>query len=97
MQVRTLEVGCTSFDDIRNFEYSCLGEVRLLGALEHSCIVKMVGHHIYSKWINGVDGNPECRVLISAIFMEEVKGGSLKVGELLQSNAYPSIIYLFSS
>lgn len=84
MQVRTLEVGCNSFDDIRNFEYRCLGEVRLLGVLEHPCVVKMVGHHIYSKWINDADGNPERRVLTSAVLMEHIKGGSLKVGELPQ-------------
>ncbi|KAK4792137.1 hypothetical protein SAY86_022572 [Trapa natans] len=77
-KVRTSEVGCNSFDDIRNFEYRCLGEVRLLGVLEHPCIVKMVGHHIYSKWINGVDGNPQRRVLVSTILMEHIKGGSLK-------------------
>lgn len=79
VQVRTLEVGRTSADDIRNFEYGCLGEVRILGVLQHSCIVEMYGHQISSKWIPSVDGSPECRVLQSAILMEYVKGGSLKV------------------
>lgn len=77
-KVRTLEVGRTSADDIRNFEYGCLGEVRILGVLQHSCIVEMYGHQISSKWIPSVDGSPECRVLQSAILMEYVKGGSLK-------------------
>ncbi|KAK4768868.1 hypothetical protein SAY86_027018 [Trapa natans] len=77
-KVRTLEASCNSIDDIRNFEYRCLGEVRRLGVLEHPCIVKMVGHHIYSKWINGVDGNPQHSVLVSTILMEHIKGASLK-------------------
>lgn len=78
VKVRTLEVCESSFDEIKNFEYSCLGEVRMLGALKHSCIVEMYGHQISSKWASSVDGNPERRILQSAIFMEYVKGGSLK-------------------
>ncbi|XP_044485557.1 uncharacterized protein LOC123211089 [Mangifera indica] len=38
----------------------------------------MYGHQIYSRWLPSVDGNPERRVIQSAIFMESVKGGSLK-------------------
>lgn len=79
MQIRTLEVSETRADEIENFEYNCLGEVRILGALQHPCIVKMYGHQISSKWIFLEDGNPHCRVLQSVILMEYVKGGSLKV------------------
>lgn len=78
-QVRTLKVCGSSADEIRNFEYSCLGEVRMLGALRHSCIVEMYGHKISSKWLPSADGNPEHHLLQSAIFMEYVKGGSVKV------------------
>jgi serine/threonine protein kinase len=79
LQVRKLEVCATSVDELRNFEYSCLGEVRILGALRHSCIVEMYGHQISSQWVPSVDGNPECRMLKSAIFLEYIEGGSLKV------------------
>lgn len=78
-QVRNLELCGSSIEDIKNFEHSCLGEVRILGALKHSCIVEMYGHQIYSRWLPSVDGDPERRVIQSAIFMEYVKGGSLKV------------------
>ncbi|CAK7327136.1 unnamed protein product [Dovyalis caffra] len=77
-KVRTLEACEASADEIRNFEYSFLGEVRILGALQHSCIVKMYGHQLSSKWIPPEDGNPERRVLKSVILMEYVIGGSLK-------------------
>lgn len=77
--MRTLKVCGDSVDAIRNFEYCCLGEVRLLGALKHSCIVQIYGHQISSKWIPSSDGNQEHRLLESAILMELVKGGSLKV------------------
>ncbi|XP_062169022.1 uncharacterized protein LOC133875048 [Alnus glutinosa] len=77
-KVRKLEVCATSVDELRNFEYSCLGEVRILGALRHSCIVEMYGHQISSQWVPSVDGNPECRMLKSAIFLEYIEGGSLK-------------------
>lgn len=79
LQVRTLEMCGTSADEIRNFEYSCLGEVRILGALQHSCIVEMYGHQLSSKWISPKDGNPERRILRSVILMEYIEGGSLKV------------------
>jgi serine/threonine protein kinase len=79
LQVRTLEVCGASVDELSNFEYSCLGEVRILGALRHSCIVEMYGHQISSKWVSSVEGSPECRILKSAIFLEYIEGGSLKV------------------
>ncbi|XVF66601.1 hypothetical protein PTKIN_Ptkin10aG0050600 [Pterospermum kingtungense] len=78
-KVRTLEVnGDSSFSELKNFEYSCLGEVRILGALKHPCIVEMYGHQISSKWVPVGDGKSEHRSLQSAILMEYVKGGSLK-------------------
>lgn len=77
-KVRRLEMCANSVDELRNFEYSCLGEVRILGALRHSCIVEMYGHQISSEWVPSVDGNPECRKLKSAIFLEYIEGGSLK-------------------
>lgn len=83
LQIRMLEVCESSFDEIRNFEYNCLGEVRILGALKHSCIVQMYGHRISSEWIPSEDGKPKRRLLRSAIFLENVKGGSLKVTRLL--------------
>ncbi|KAL3582280.1 hypothetical protein D5086_016612 [Populus alba] len=77
-KVRTLEACEASADEIRNFEYICLGEVRILGALQHSCIVEMYGHQLSSKWVPSEDGNPERRILQSVILMEYVDGGSLK-------------------
>lgn len=78
-KVHTLEVVGTSLEAIRNFEYSCLGEVRILSALKkHSCIVEIYGHQISSKWGHSLDGDPEHRILQSAILMEYIKGGSLK-------------------
>ncbi|XP_028789169.1 uncharacterized protein LOC114745182 [Neltuma alba] len=77
-KVRTLEVKESSPDKIKNFEYNCLGEVRILGALKHPCIVEMYGHQISYKWTLLEDGNPEHCVLRSAIFMEYIEGGSLK-------------------
>ncbi|KAF5466065.1 hypothetical protein F2P56_016022 [Juglans regia] len=77
-KVRTLEACGTSVGELRNFEYSCIGEVRILGALKHPCIVEMYGHRISSKWVPQVDGNPERRILESAIFLEHINGGSLK-------------------
>ncbi|KAJ8768386.1 hypothetical protein K2173_021539 [Erythroxylum novogranatense] len=76
-KVRALEVSGVSMDEIRNFEYSCLGELRILGALKHPCIVEMYGHQISSKWVSSEDGVSDCRILQSAIFLEHVKGGSL--------------------
>ncbi|CAH1426306.1 unnamed protein product [Lactuca virosa] len=80
-KVRTLKVSGSSAEEVRNFEYSCLGEVRLLSVLKHPCIVKILGHQISTKWLpsQSEDGIPEHhRILQSAIFMEHVKGGSLK-------------------
>ncbi|KAJ1402563.1 Serine/threonine-protein kinase, active site [Sesbania bispinosa] len=77
-KVRTLEVQESSADKIKNFEYNCLGEIRILGALKHPCIVEMYGHRISCKWTISADGKSEHRVLRSAIFMEYVEGGSLK-------------------
>ncbi|XP_023760324.1 uncharacterized protein LOC111908739 [Lactuca sativa] len=80
-KVRTLKVSESSAEEVRNFEYSCLGEVRLLSVLKHPCIVKVLGHQICTKWLpsQSEDGIPEHhRILQSAIFMEHVKGGSLK-------------------
>ncbi|KAM7279018.1 hypothetical protein ACFE04_006152 [Oxalis oulophora] len=79
IKLRTIEVSDTfATGDIRNFEYSCLGEVRILGGLRHPCIVEMYGHKISCKWVHSADGNPERRILQSAILMEYVEGGSLK-------------------
>ncbi|XVE81685.1 hypothetical protein DITRI_Ditri15bG0085100 [Diplodiscus trichospermus] len=77
-KVRTLEINPASFNEVKNFEYSCLGEVRILGALKHPCIVEMYGHQISSKWVPVGDGKSECQILQSAILMEYIKGGSLK-------------------
>ncbi|KAI3788833.1 hypothetical protein L2E82_01611 [Cichorium intybus] len=77
-KVHTLEVNGSNADEVRNFEYNCLGEVRLLSVLKHPCIVKILGHQISTKWLPSQDGTPKHRVLQSAIFMENVKGGSLK-------------------
>lgn len=77
-KVRTLEVCGSNFDEVKHFEYSCLGEVRILGAMKHPCIVEMYGHRISSKWVPAEDGNSEGRVLQSAILLEFVKGGNLK-------------------
>ncbi|PSR92764.1 Mitogen-activated protein kinase kinase kinase [Actinidia chinensis var. chinensis] len=78
-KVRTLETDGTSAEAIRNFEYSCLGEVRILRALKkHACIVEVYGHQISSKWVQLLDGKPEHRQMQSAIVMEYIKGGPLK-------------------
>nr|GMD80914.1 Mitogen-activated protein kinase kinase kinase [Ipomoea batatas]GME09967.1 Mitogen-activated protein kinase kinase kinase [Ipomoea batatas]GME14351.1 Mitogen-activated protein kinase kinase kinase [Ipomoea batatas] len=77
-KVRTLEVQGSSIDEIRNFEFNCIGEIRMLGVLKHSCIVEFYGHQISSKWNQSADGNTNRRLLRSAILMEHVKGGSLK-------------------
>lgn len=83
LQVRTLEACGDSVEEMRNFEYTCLGEVRMLGALKkHSCIVEIYGHQISSKWVPSLDGNKEHRLLQSTIVMEYIKGGSLKVMKL---------------
>ncbi|KAJ4895253.1 Leucine-rich repeat protein kinase family protein [Raphanus sativus] len=77
-KMRTLEVSGASLDDIRTFEYTCLGEVRILGALKHDCIVELYGHELSSKWITSEDGNEPRRILQYAILMEHIGGGSLK-------------------
>ncbi|KAK4487802.1 hypothetical protein RD792_005508, partial [Penstemon davidsonii] len=78
VKVQTLEVNGASADEVRNFEYCCLGEVRMLSVLKHSCIVDFYGHQISSKWSLTEDGNAEGRTLQSAILMEYINGGSLK-------------------
>ncbi|CAI9118369.1 OLC1v1019931C2 [Oldenlandia corymbosa var. corymbosa] len=78
-KVRTLEVCGTSADDIRNFEFCCLGEARMLSSLTHPCIVKYYGHQVSSKWVSSSNGNSDVRILQSALFMEYIKGGSLKL------------------
>ncbi|GLT78612.1 hypothetical protein SLA2020_501410 [Shorea laevis] len=77
-KVHTLEVWGTSVAEVKDFEYSCLGEIRILGALKHPCIVEMYGYQISSKWITAEDRNLEGRVMQSAILMEFIKGGSLR-------------------
>ncbi|KAJ4914841.1 Leucine-rich repeat protein kinase family protein [Raphanus sativus] len=79
LKMRTLEVsGASSVDEIRTFEYTCLGEVRILGELKHDCIVELYGHEISSKWITSENGNEHRRILQSSILMEYIEGGSLK-------------------
>ena len=69
-----------SKEDIKIFEYTFLGEVRILGALRHhKSIVKIYGHHFSSTWVPSSEGNKEYQVFQSAIIMEYIKGGSLKV------------------
>ncbi|GAB2294674.1 hypothetical protein Dimus_028870 [Dionaea muscipula] len=78
-KVRKLEISGASCDETRQFEYNCLAEVRILGAVRgHSCIIELYGHHIFSEWVPASEKKPEHRVLRSAILMEYVKGGSLK-------------------
>ncbi|URD74714.1 STYKc [Musa troglodytarum] len=79
VKVRYLEADQTSDEDIRNFEYRLLGEVRILNALRnHSCIVEIYGHQLSRKWLPATDGKKEYRLLRSMIIMEYVNGGSLK-------------------
>ncbi|KAJ6813668.1 uncharacterized protein M6B38_142600 [Iris pallida] len=79
VKVRNLQACKASQEDIGNFEYTFLGEVRILGALrKHSCIVEIFGHHLSSKWSAPADGVNESRLLQSMIVMEYVKGGTLK-------------------
>lgn len=92
IQVRNLESCRASQEELRDFEYSFLGEVRMLGALrKHSCIVEIYGHQLFSKWAPPVDGIKENRLLQSIIFMEYIKGGSVKVSQ----RSDMSIILLF--
>ncbi|KAJ0981615.1 hypothetical protein J5N97_009870 [Dioscorea zingiberensis] len=76
VKVRNLQASKASDEEIRNFEYAFLGEVRMLGALrKNRHIVQIYGHQLSTKW---VDGNSENRLLQSMIVMENVKGGCLK-------------------
>ncbi|CAA6658612.1 unnamed protein product [Spirodela intermedia] len=78
-KVRRLEICGISDEDIKIFEYTFLGELRMLGALrKHKCIVEIYGHHLSSKWVASSKGKREHQVLQSAIIMEYIKGGSLK-------------------
>ncbi|KAG8098120.1 hypothetical protein GUJ93_ZPchr0013g36210 [Zizania palustris] len=77
-KVRYLDTRYASSDEVKNFEYKLLGEVRMLGALrKHRSIVDIYGHQLSSKWVQ-VDDDKEYRILQSIIIMEYVKGGSLK-------------------
>ncbi|KAF6161821.1 hypothetical protein GIB67_008582 [Kingdonia uniflora] len=78
-KVRTLKTTDNCIDKRKLFEYTFLGEVRMLGALKkHSCIVDIYGHQISSKWVPPVHGNKDHHLLQSAIVMEYIKGGSIK-------------------
>lgn len=75
-------------DEKRNFEYICLGEVRILGVLrEYFCIVEIYGYKIFIEWIIVLDEKFEKCVLRFAIFMEYVRGGFLKVNFFLYSKS----------
>lgn len=104
MQVRTIDLCGASADEVSNFELSCLGEVRMLSVLKHSCIVELYGHQISSKWSATADGNCGGRTLQSAILMEDIKGGSLRVSLsllilvcliLIDSHSFVSNLKLF--
>ncbi|KAF3785702.1 cAMP-dependent protein kinase type 1 [Nymphaea thermarum] len=78
-KIHTLEAHDSSEEERRNFEYGCLGEVRMLQAVKgHPCIVGIYGHQISAEWDLVADGKRECCLLKSMIVMEYVKGGSLK-------------------
>ncbi|ONK60514.1 uncharacterized protein A4U43_C08F19290 [Asparagus officinalis] len=95
VKVRNLESCRASLEEIRNFEYSFLGEVRMLGALrKHSSIVEIYGHQLSYKWAPSVEGVKENRLLQSLIVMEYIKGGSVKLLERGEKNA-PVDIALF--
>ncbi|KAL6636919.1 hypothetical protein ACP70R_024491 [Stipagrostis hirtigluma subsp. patula] len=77
-KIRYLDTRSASDEQVKEFEYKFLGEVRMLGAFrKHRSIVHIYGHQLSSKWVQ-VDGDKEYRVLQSIIFMEYVHGGSLK-------------------
>ncbi|GFP86047.1 serine/threonine-protein kinase fray1 [Phtheirospermum japonicum] len=78
VKVRTIDICEASADEVRNFEFSCLGEVRMLSVLKHPCIVEYYGHRISSRWSLAPDGTSGGRSLQSAILMEYIKGGSLR-------------------
>lgn len=85
LQLHTLEVNGTSNEEVRNFVYNHLGEVRILGALrKHACIVEIFGQQLSSKWVPATEGKKEHRLLQSEIMMEFIKGGSLQVVLLLK-------------
>ncbi|KAL6007269.1 hypothetical protein ACLOJK_032765 [Asimina triloba] len=90
-KLRILEVNGDSDEEMKKFEFSCLGEVRLLNALRnHNCVVEIYGHRLSSKWVvPPVEGNKGHRQLQSVIMMEYISGGSLKnyIGKLLQDGA----------
>jgi serine/threonine protein kinase len=79
--VRYLDTRAASSEKIREFEHKFLAEVRMLGALRnHSSIVDIYGHQLSCKWVPDSDGSgKEYRLLQTAIAMEYVRGGSLKV------------------
>ncbi|KAL2242670.1 UNVERIFIED_CONTAM: hypothetical protein Sindi_0385000 [Sesamum indicum] len=87
LQVRIIEVSEASADEVRNFKFSCLREVRMLSTLKHSCIIECYGHQISSKWLETANGNSGRRILQSAILMEYLRGGSLKCCVLKLSSA----------
>lgn len=77
-KVRNLESCRASQEELKTFECSFLGEVRMLGALrKHSCIVEIFAHRLSSKWTPAVGGK-ENRLLQAVIVMEYIKGGSVK-------------------
>lgn len=79
MKLRTLDSYGASDEDIRTFEYTLLAEVRIMGVLrKHSHITEIYGHHFSSKWVPSSVGNTESRQLQSIVFMEYIRGGSLK-------------------
>ncbi|CAN6462951.1 unnamed protein product [Victoria cruziana] len=78
-KIHTLKAHDTSEEERRNFEYGCLGEVRMLQAVkDHPCIVEIYGHQMSAEWDSEAEGKKEYCLLKSMIFMEYVKGGSLK-------------------
>jgi serine/threonine protein kinase len=89
-----LDTRNASHDEIKNFEYKLLGEVRMLGAVrKHRSIVDIYGHQFSSKWIQD-DGGKEYRMLQSVILMEYVNGGSLKVKSFV---VFVTLMYYFST
>ncbi|KAG9451766.1 hypothetical protein H6P81_004670 [Aristolochia fimbriata] len=77
-KVRTFKAPGASVEKKMEFEYSCLGEIRMLGALRnHSCIVDMYGHQFSSKWASLEKGTKVDRLMQFTLMMEYV-GGSLK-------------------
>lgn len=89
VQIHTLKAHDTSEEERRNFEYGCLGEVRMLQAVkDHPCIVGIYGHQMSAEWDSEAEGKKEYCLLKSMIFMEYVKGGSLKVNEHMNYGPY---------